>query len=167
MKSSLKLSLLAALLAVAGTSFAMGPMGGQCDMGVGMSGRHGMQQSQRGTMDPARMQARMEQRHNMLKTQLKLTAEQEGAWTSFNAAHKAPGMMNQQRPDPAEMAKLTTPERIDKMKALRAEHQVEADKRADATKAFYAVLNADQKKVFDSFAMQGPGKAGRHGPGRG
>jgi protein CpxP len=130
-----------------------------CDMsGGGMSGRHGMQQSQRGKMDPARMQARMEQRHAMLKTQLKLTAEQEGAWTSFNAAHKAPGMMNQQRPDPAEMAKLTTPERIDKMKAMRAEHQAEADKRADATKAFYAVLTADQKKVFDSFAMQGPGR---------
>ncbi len=36
------------------------------------------------------MQARMEQRHNMLKTQLKLTAEQEGAWTAFNAAHKLP-----------------------------------------------------------------------------
>ncbi len=40
------------------------------------------------------------------------------------------------------------------------------DKRADATKAFYAVLTADQKKVFDSFAMQGHGKAGRQGPGR-
>jgi len=76
-------------------------------------------------------------------------------------------MMSKQWPDPAEMAKLSTPERIDKMKSLRAEHQAEADKRAEATKAFYAVLTADQKKVFDSFTMNGPGKAGRPGPARG
>jgi len=62
MKSSLKLSLLAALVAAAGVSYAMGPMGGQCDMAGGMSGRLGMQQGQMGKMDPARMQARMEQR---------------------------------------------------------------------------------------------------------
>ena len=167
MKSSFKLSLLAVLMAVAGVSYAMGPMGGQCDMSGGMSGRNGMQQSRSGKMDPARMQARMDQRHAVLKTQLKLSADQEAAWTAFDAAHKVPGMMNKQRPDRAEMAKLTTPERIDKMKAMRAEHQAEADKRADSTKAFYAVLNAEQKKVFDSFAMNGPGKSGRQGQGQG
>ncbi len=167
MKSTLKISLLAALMAVAGLSYAYGGRGGQCDpMMGGMQGMHGMYQ-QGGKMDPARMQARMDQRHAALKTQLKLTAEQEAAWTAFLDTHKVPGMMKQQRPDRAELAKLTTPERIDKMKALRAEHQAQADKRAESTKTFYAALNAEQQKVFDSFAMQGPGKTRQQGPRNG
>ena len=68
----------------------------------------------------------------------------------------------------AEMDKLTTPERIDRMHALRTEHMTAMnaamDKREDATKTFYAALNADQKKVFDAeHARMG----GRHGEHRG
>ena len=59
-----------------------------------------------------------------------------------------------------DMAKLTTPERIDKMKELRAQHLGEMtaamDKRGEATKAFYAVLTPDQQKVFDTQVMMGP-----------
>lgn len=62
--------------------------------------------------------------------------------------------MDHKRPDRAEMDKLTTPERIDKIRALRAQHMADRnatmDKRDDATKAFYAVLSADQKKIFDA-----------------
>jgi hypothetical protein len=67
----------------------------------------------------------------------------------------------------AEMDKLTTPERIDKMQAMRAERMktmsAEMDKRGAATKAFYAVLSSEQKAVFDAVAMHG----GRHGMGMG
>ncbi|MBV5298317.1 MAG: Spy/CpxP family protein refolding chaperone, partial [Rhodoferax sp.] len=164
MKSLLKVSVITSLLAAAGISYAMGPMGGQCDMGPGMQGP-GMQQG--GRMDPARMQARMDQRQAVLKAQLKLTAAQEPAL-------KPPAsMMNRQRPDPVEMAKLSTPERIDKMKTLRAQHMSDMtaamDQRGEATKAFYAVLTPEQQKVFDASAMRGPG--GHHGrfqgPGNG
>jgi Spy/CpxP family protein refolding chaperone len=171
MKSLLKVSVITSLLAATGISYAMGPMGGQCDMGPGMQGP-GMQQG--GRMDPARMQARMDQRQAVLKAQLKLTAAQEPAWTTFTAALKPPAsMMNRQRPDPVEMAKLSTPERIDKMRTLRAQHMSDMtaamDQRGEATKAFYAVLTPEQQKVFDASAMRGPG--GHHGrfqgPGNG
>lgn len=166
MKSLLKVSLIASLLAAAGFSYAMGPMGGHCDMGQGMQPG--------GRMDPARMQSMMDKRHEVLKAQLKLTAAQEPAWTTFTAALKLPAnMMNRQRPDPVEMAKLSTPERIDKMKTLRAQHMSDMtaamDQRGEATKAFYAVLTPEQQKVFDASAMRGPG--GHHGrfqgPGNG
>lgn len=168
MKSSLKVSLIASLLAAAGVAYAMGPMGGQCDMGAGMQGQGGMHHSQ---MDPAKMQAKMDQRHAALKAQLKLTAAQEAAWTSYTTAMKPPPSMMAKRPDPADMAKLSTPERIDKMKTLRAQHMSDMtaamDKRGEATKAFYAALTPEQQKVFDASAMQGPGAGhGRHqGPG--
>lgn len=105
-------------------------------------------------MDPAKMEAMVAKHLADLKTKLKITAPQEGAWTAFTAALKPPVRAEHTRPDRAEMEKLTTPERIDKMRALRAQHmsnrQAAMDKREEATKTFYAALNADQKKVFDA-----------------
>jgi periplasmic protein CpxP/Spy len=114
-------------------------------------------------------QERMAKRQAELKAKLKITPAQEGAWTTFSAAMKpATGGMMGMRHDPkvkADMDKLTTPERIDKMRALRAERMTamtaEMDKRGAATKAFYAVLSTEQKAVFDAVAMRG----GRHGMG--
>lgn len=102
-----------------------------------------------------------------LKAQLKLTAAQEPAWTSFTTALQ-PG----ERParlDRQDMDKLTTPERIDRMRALRAQHAAEADRRGEATKAFYAALTPEQQKTFDAQAHRGhhmggmKGGKGRHG----
>ncbi|HMS27882.1 MAG TPA: Spy/CpxP family protein refolding chaperone [Burkholderiaceae bacterium] len=110
----------------------------------------------------AHRQARAEKRLAELKTKLKITAAQEGAWTTFTTAMKPPanGAMGV-RHDPAqhaEMQKLSTPERLDKMRAMRQGRQTlmnaEMDKRADATKAFYATLSSEQKAVFDAVAMQ-------------
>ena len=175
MKSTLKLTLVGALLAVAGVAYSMSPMGGtQCDpmMGSfgGMQGQHGMHG--RMGMDPARMQARMEQRQTLLKAQLKLSAAQEPAWTAFTTAMKPPAdMLAPQRPDPVEMAKLSTPQRIDKMKALQTERHAAMtaamDKRADATKAFYAALTPEQQKTFDAATLPALSRAMglRHGQG--
>lgn len=171
MKTSLKLSLLTGLLVAAGFAYSQGPMGGQCDpmMGAygGMQGQ-GMPHKRMGGMDPAKMQARMDQHHAALKTQLKITPAQESAWTAFTAAMKPPASpMMGQRPDPAEMAKLTMPERLDKMKALQAQHMKDMtaamDKHAEAVKALYAVLTPEQQKVFDTSAMPGRGHS-RGGP---
>jgi len=53
-----------------------------------------------------------------------------------------------------DFAKLTTPERLDKMSAMMAEHtakrQAEFQKHAEAIKAFYAVLSPEQKRAFDA-----------------
>jgi hypothetical protein len=162
MKSIYKQVLLAALMAAAGvTGFAqgMGPMGG---MGGPMAGPHDGMRPGMHQRDPAKMQEMMAKRLNALKAKLKISPEQEGAWSTFAASAKPPA--NQaKRPDPAEMQKLTTPERIDKMRALHAERQVEMDKRAEALKTFYATLTPEQKKVMDAEPMH----HGRRGEGRG
>ena len=124
--------------------------------------------------DPARMEQfrakmaqRVEQRLGELKQKLAITPAQEGAWAAWTAAIKP---TPHQRPDRAEMQSLTTPERIDRMRALRAQRNAEMDRKMDATKTFYATLNGEQKKVFDaeSLRMLGGGHHGHHGgPGRG
>jgi hypothetical protein len=165
MKSNLKISLVAGLLLAAGFAYSQGPMGGgQCDpmmMGQGMQGP-GMSHRGMGRMDATKMQAMQDKRHAALKTQLKLTAAQESDWTTFTAANKPHAGMQANRPDPAEMANLTTPERIEKMKILRAQHMGEMasamDKHAEATKAFYAVLSPEQQKIFDTHSMGGQGQ---------
>jgi len=165
MKTNLKISLVAGLLLAAGLAYSQAPMGGApCDMtgpygnmqGYGM-GHHGT-----GRMDPAKMQARMEQRQTALKAELKLTAAQEPAWAAFVASHKLPaGMKGQPLAAMPDLAKMTTPERLDKMKELRAQRMGEMtaamDQRAEATKTFYAVLTPEQQKVFDAQTMQGRG----------
>ena len=122
-----------------------------------MMGHHGRM------MDPAKMHERMQQhmaqRQAQLKQKLQITPAQEGAWTAYVAAMQPPA--NMQRPDRAEFAKLTTPERIDRMRALRTSHQAEMDKRGDATKTFYATLTAEQKTVFDAESWRGR-RGGHH-----
>ncbi|MDI1271162.1 MAG: Spy/CpxP family protein refolding chaperone [Polaromonas sp.] len=131
-------------------------------------GHHG---DRMGRHDPAQMQARIAKHQADLKAQLKLTPAQEGAWTNFTASMQPP--VHGARPDraamKAEFDKLTTPERIDKMRALRAQRMTEMnaamDKRGEATKTFYAALSPEQQKVFDSQRMGrgGKGQGGHHG----
>ena len=62
---------------------------------------------------------------------------------------EAPPAVRPTPPDPQEFEKLTTPERIDRLNALRAQHAGLLDKRAEAAKRFYAALTPSQRKVFD------------------
>lgn len=168
MKSFFKPVLIASLLATAGfAAFSQVPGAGQdCMMGQGaMYG--GMHHERMGKFDPAKMQARMDQRSAALKAQLKLTPAQEAAWTSFTAAMKPPAAMLANRPDHAELIKLPTPERIDKMTALHTQRMADMTaamaQRGDATKVFYAVLTPEQQKVFDASTMRHFGAVGRKG----
>ena len=100
----------------------------------------------------AQMQERREgymaKRQADLKAKLKLTPAQESGWNAYLAAMKPPAGVK--RPNRAEMDKLSTPERLDKMRELRKERDAEMDKRIEATKAFYASLTPEQQKVFDT-----------------
>lgn len=111
----------------------------------------------KGHMNPANMQAMMVKRQADMKAKLKITPAQESAWTAFTSAMQPPAgrMGGYQSPEQqAELAKLTTPERIDKMRVLRLQRSNEmnavTDKRDDATKTFYAALSPEQKAVFDA-----------------
>ena len=139
----------AVALALGSSAFAQqGPMPGQ-----------GMPQARM-----QHMREHMAERHarhlSELKGKLQLEASQESAWKTFADAMQAP-LAPPARPERAALEKLTTPERIDQMQALHAQRDAEMKKRGDATKAFYAGLNAEQKKTFDletaRFMQQGPG----------
>jgi Spy/CpxP family protein refolding chaperone len=123
-------------------------------------GMHAMQDKHGGSMG-----LRMKHHMQKLKTELKLSADQELAWAAMASAITPP--TRPPRPDRAEMEKLSMPERLDKMKQMMAQHHearvAEMEKHAAAVKAFYAVLTPEQKKTFDAKAIPG----WIHGPHRG
>ncbi len=109
----------------------------------------------------ARQQERMAKRAADLKAKLKLSAEQESNWNAFLAAMKPPARASMPRRE--DLAKLSTPERLDKMNELRKQRDAAFEQRDAATRTFYGSLSAEQKKVFD----ENTARAHRHGPHRG
>jgi Spy/CpxP family protein refolding chaperone len=116
-----------------------------------------------GMMHEAKREAHRSERHqnhlNEMKIFLQLQASQENAWNTFEAVMKTP-MKRPTNHSVAEMEKLSTPERIDKMMAFKAERDSEITKRMEASKTFYATLTPAQQKVFDTqtqkFLNRGP-----------
>jgi Spy/CpxP family protein refolding chaperone len=111
----------------------------------------------------------MEQHHKKLHAALKLTPDQDAAWTKMTGSEQP---MAKEEPGKAEdWAKLTTPERADKMLERMKAHQAQQVEHVAALKEFYAVLTPEQKKVFDDF-HSGPRdamhrKSRHHTPGAG
>ena len=154
----------AGLLAATGAAMAQGTDAAPAALKPGTSApatqnvrpHHG--EYRMGRHDSGKMQDRMARRQTELKAKLKITPAQEGAWTTFTAAMQPPAArMRGERPmatERAELDKLTTPERIEKMQALRTqrmnEMNVEMNKRGEAIKAFYASLSPEQQKTFDA-----------------
>ncbi|MFM1959843.1 MAG: hypothetical protein RL588_1360 [Pseudomonadota bacterium] len=86
-----------------------------------------------------------------LRDVLQLTPAQEPALKAFIASQKPPAP-----PAPEARAKaLTTPERLDRQRARLAERLAEFDRRAAATRTFYAQLTPSQKKAFDALPPAG------------
>lgn len=161
MKKTFKTLVLAAALGSAGLVAMAQPMGTHDGM---------MEQGRHGKMDAAKMETMLAQRAAALKAQLKLAPEQEPAWNSFVAAMKPDAKTMPKHPAREELDKLSTPERIDKMRTLRdqqhADMSAAMDKRDQATKTFYTTLNAEQKKTFDAQHLR-MGGHDRQGPQRG
>lgn len=111
---------------------------------------------------PEQMRERMAKRQAALHDKLKLNANQETAWQTYTARMKPADRL--QRPDRAEMEKLSVPERMEKMLGMLKQREQRMTERLAATKEFYAVLSPDQQKVFnDEFKMHGGGGGRRHG----
>lgn len=166
MQAVFKPLIVAGLMACATISSYAQPMMDMMPRGDSMQqGGSGM----RGKLDPAQMEAMMAKHHAKLKARLKITPEQESAWDTFTAAMKPPAAaMGQMRQIHAELSKLSTPERIDKMRALRSQHMADMEKREEATKTFYASLTPDQKKTFDDeHARMAARRGQRQGSGAG
>jgi len=133
------------------------PMFGNDKM-PGMMGNPKMQE-QRDAKRAERHQNRLDE----LKVYLQLQASQDDAWQSFAGVMKTP--IKRPAPmTPSEVEKLTTPERIDKMMARKAETDAEITKRLNASKTFYATLTPTQQRVFDTHTQKlfSKGPMGHH-----
>jgi protein CpxP len=126
----------------------------------------GMPHAQMHEQHMQQMQQHMQQRHQRrmdgLKRILQVTPQQEGAWNNWAAAMR-PVPKAQQHHNREEFARMATPERLDRMRQMRAQRNAEQDRRADATKAFYAQLTGPQQKAFDEVSLKYLAKRGHRG----
>lgn len=133
-----KLALAGLLVLVCGTAFA----------------EHG-QGCGKGKFDHAKWQEHrlehFEKHQDKLHTILQLSNAQEAAWKTYQAQIKPQDKA--EHPDVAELNKLTTLQRLDKMEAWDKERDLRQADRAKAIRTFYAQLNDAQKKAFDENAF--------------
>lgn len=125
--------------------------------------------------DPAQRMERMREHQAKrladLKQKLQINATQEGAWQGFVTAQQPPARPGQApvpRMKREEFAKLTTPQRLDKIQQMQAQRTERFAARAAATRSLYATLTPDQQKLFDTQEMHGHrgGRDGHDGHGR-
>lgn len=112
-----------------------------------------------------RMEKMMAERQTRLKAELRLSPEQEVAWSAFVARpdiapHKRQAVARE------DWSKLTTPQRLDRMQALKTERHALLTQRSDAIRNLYAVLTPEQQKVFDAHGTNGMRHAGAKGEHR-
>ena len=115
----------------------------------------------------AGMAERLAKRHDArlarLKDALKITPEQEAAWSAFavrtapDAQAPAPRNVRGQR---EEWRKLSTPERLDRMESAKARRDARIAERHNAVRSLYANLTPEQQKTFDERSI-GP-RMGHH-----
>jgi len=109
-----------------------------------------------------RMQQRIAEHQSRLKDSLQLRPEQETAWNDFLAKTKpAARPAGGERLSRADWAKLSTPQRLDRLDAMKAERDRQMSQRHDAIRQFYAQLTPPQQKAFDAQRGMGIGGA-RH-----
>jgi hypothetical protein len=131
---------------------------------MGGSAQHG----DRAAMREQWMKEREQRRAQFLHDVLNIRPDQETALQAFLAdtrrqphEHKDWAKRGGETPS----APMTTPQRLDQMAAMMAkrsaEHQAEFQRRADAVKRFYAVLNPEQKSAFDALHQHGGMGGGR------
>jgi Spy/CpxP family protein refolding chaperone len=155
-KRALMVGLIAGSGMLAASSFAM-PAGGAASQ-AGCEARHG--QKAHGNWAENRAKHLSE-----LKEKLKLTPAQTAAWDTFTrVSQPGTGQGMDRKAMRGEFEKLNTPQRLDKMLAMSEVRRARMAERAQATKAFYAQLTAEQQAVFDAEAKTGRhrGHGGKH-----
>ena len=91
-----------------------------------------------------------EKRLEALKSDLKLTANQEAAWSEWVGKIKGDRKgWEGKRKNFESWANLPAPDRMEKMLAFSKEHVARQEARLAATKTFYATLSPEQRQTFD------------------
>lgn len=121
------------------------------------AGRHGHQANTE--QRQAHMADMFAKRQARLHDLLKLSAAQETAWATYQAAIKpaspAAGW------DHDAIAKMPAPDRLAKMIELHKQRTATMEAHLSALNAFYGTLTAAQKAIFDDHVMGGE-HGGRH-----
>lgn len=159
MKTWIKTSIAAALLATSAIGATAMARGGDCDgMGDGRAAWH--------EKSPESMKARMMQRAEVqaakLELALALTPEQKPAWEDFKTALKARGerMMAHRESMATAERPVSVLDRMQKMEEMSTLRQADMAEMRKSVELFYGKLSSAQKTVFDAeFEKMGP----RHG----
>ena len=134
-----------------GPGMRMGHHGGDCGPGMRM-GHHAM-------MDPAKVDARLDK----LKTDLKLTSAQQGAWQRYASFVREQAKQHREQFD--KMREQTppahAPERLERMSEHMQLRMKSLEAMKEETRRFYDGLSESQKATFDQ-AMPQP-RQGKHG----
>ena len=92
-------------------------------------------------------------RLSKMKAQLHLTSEQMPAWDEFSKSMNTPPVWSDADRGKDALAKLTTPERLEKMTAMHEKNiaamQAHMKQHSEAVLKFYNQLTTDQQKLFD------------------
>jgi hypothetical protein len=148
---------LAASAGFFGLAYAQGP---GCNIDGPMGGM--MQRGMR-NMDPAQM---AERHLTQLKSQLKITAQQEALWQAYAESSKTT-MGKGMKPMPPERAdeKLSAPERMAKMQESMKARLASMDEHHQSFKRLYDALTPEQKAAADQhFSRIGQSMGGKGGP---
>jgi protein CpxP len=92
---------------------------------------------------------------------LHIRPDQEAAFQAYQSARPTPLEMQALRPNPQQLAAMTTPQRLDRINAVLNTQLTVFHRQADAARALYMILSPDQKRTFDQ--VTGPGQ-GRGAP---
>lgn len=114
-----------------------------------------------------RLQQRLAEQQSRLKDSLQLQPEQEAAWNQFVEKTKPATRPAGERLGREDWAKLSTPQRLDRLDAMKAERDRQLSQRHDAIRQFYAQLTPPQQKAFDAQRGMGLGDVrhvGHRGP---
>jgi len=102
----------------------------------------------------AQQQPNLEALHDALH----LTAAQEGAWAAYKASVVPPAGAQARRQAAAQMfATLPAPRRVDLVEAEMKEDMADLHRQGEALKAFYASLDTQQQRIFDTQTLPPPG----------
>ncbi len=103
---------------------------------------------QHGHWDKAERTGYFEKRSAALHDKLQLTTTQEADWTAFIARIRPSEHPVMASGD--ELAKLSTPDRMEQVLAIKQEMLKRMEARVEATKEFYSHLTAEQRQIFDA-----------------
>lgn len=139
-----------------GAGFGGGPgMGPRSGFGPGMGPRSGFGPQAYG--NPA---SAVEGRLAYLKSELKITADQEKAWNGYAAQMKQQVETAQSARATLPGPQATLPERLERHNSFMKERVANSEAMTAAVKELYAVLTPDQKAIADQ-------NLGAHGAGMG